>query len=61
MEGVKRANGGLEGMNLNIQQKLIIFVGGAIALALAILGSIVVARNARYDAREHVFRSTTGR
>lgn len=33
-------------MRLNIQQKLIFFVGGAIALALAILGSIVVARNA---------------
>ena len=47
MEGVKRAyGGGLEGMHLNIQQKLIIFVGGAIALALAVLGSIVVARNA---------------
>ena len=33
-------------MHLNIQQKLIIFVGGAIALALAVLGSIVVVRNA---------------
>ena len=33
-------------MHLNIQQKLIIFVGGAIALALAILGSVVVVRNA---------------
>ncbi len=33
-------------MRLNIQQKLIIFVGGAIALALAVLGSIVVVRNA---------------
>ena len=33
-------------MQLNIQQKLIIFVGGAIALALAVLGSIVVVRNA---------------
>ena len=33
-------------MKLNIQQKLIIFVGGAIALALAVLGSIVVVRNA---------------
>ncbi|MCW8984149.1 MAG: cache domain-containing protein, partial [Thermoanaerobaculales bacterium] len=33
-------------MQLNIQQKLIIFVGGAIALALAVLGSFVVVRNA---------------
>ena len=33
-------------MQLNIQQKLIIFVGGGIALALAVLGSIVVVRNA---------------
>ena len=33
-------------MQLNIQQKLIFFVGGAIALALAILGGIVVVRNA---------------
>jgi methyl-accepting chemotaxis protein len=33
-------------MQLNIQQKLIIFVGGAIALALAVLGGIVVVRNA---------------
>jgi len=41
-------------MNLNIQQKLIIFVGGAIALALAILGSIVVARNADMT-RENTF------
>ncbi len=47
MEGAERAyRGGLEGMKLNIQQKLIIFVGGAIALALAVLGSIVVVRNA---------------
>lgn len=47
MDGAKRAyRGGLEGMKLNIQQKLIIFVGGAIALALAVLGSIVVVRNA---------------
>ena len=41
-------------MNLNIQQKLIIFVGGAIALALAVLGSIVVARNADLT-RENTF------
>ena len=55
MEGVKRAyGGGLEGMHLNIQQKLIIFVGGAIALALAVLGSIVVARNADMT-RENTF------
>ena len=33
-------------MRLNIHQKLIIFVGGAIALALAILGIIAVVRNA---------------
>jgi methyl-accepting chemotaxis protein len=33
-------------MSLNIQQKLIVFVGGSIALALAVLGSIVVVRNA---------------
>jgi methyl-accepting chemotaxis protein len=33
-------------MNLNIQQKLIFFVGGAIALALAILGGIQVVQNA---------------
>jgi methyl-accepting chemotaxis protein len=33
-------------MKLDIQQKLIIFVGGVITLALAILGSIAVVRNA---------------
>jgi methyl-accepting chemotaxis protein len=33
-------------MHLNIQKKLIIFVGGAIALALAILGGIAVMRDA---------------
>jgi methyl-accepting chemotaxis protein len=33
-------------MSLNIQQKLIVFVGGSVALALAVLGSIVVVRNA---------------
>jgi len=47
MDGAERVcRGGFEGMKLNIQQKLIIFVGGAIALALAVLGSIVVVRNA---------------
>jgi methyl-accepting chemotaxis protein len=39
-------------MNLNIQQKLIIFVGGAIALALAVLGSIAVVRNADVTRRK---------
>ena len=33
-------------MVLNINQKLIIFVGGAIALALAVLGTVAVVRNA---------------
>jgi len=33
-------------MVLNINQKLIIFVGGAIALALAVLGTVAVIRNA---------------
>jgi methyl-accepting chemotaxis protein len=41
-------------MQLNIQQKLIIFVGGAIALALAILGSVVVVRNAAMT-REKIY------
>ncbi len=52
--GRKEGKRGAEGMNLNIQQKLIIFVGGAIALALAVLGSIVVARNADMT-RENTF------
>jgi methyl-accepting chemotaxis protein len=41
-------------MRLNIQQKLIIFVGGAIALASAILGSIVVMRDAEMT-RQNTF------
>ncbi len=46
-------------MVLNIHQKLIIFVGGAIALALAALGTVAVVRNADVT-REKIYSEAGG-